>query len=70
MLAYKRHFFLVDRFFIESLGLEPDDADWEAIGWDWARPKSPEARRRLYGKFLTARRAPVADFIKDEPIEA
>lgn len=56
LLAYQRHFFLADRHFIEALGLDPDDPDWEAIGWDWARPRVPEARRRLYGKLLAARR--------------
>ena len=56
LLAYKRHFFLVDRHYIEAVGLDPDDADWRAIGWDWARPKSQEARRRLYAKVLSAQR--------------
>ena len=54
LLAYKRHFFVVDRHFIASLGLDADDADWQAIGWDWVRPRSAEARRRLYGKLLAA----------------
>jgi hypothetical protein len=54
LLAYKRHFFVVDRFFIEAIGLDPDDDDWKAIGWDWARPASFAARRRLYGKVLRA----------------
>jgi hypothetical protein len=51
---------VVDRLFIESVGLDPDDADWEEIGWDWARPKSREARRRLYGKFMDAQRSTAA----------
>jgi hypothetical protein len=56
LLAYKRHFFIVEHAFIEALGLDPDDADWAAIGWDWARPEDPEARRRLYGKLLSGQR--------------
>jgi hypothetical protein len=56
LLAYKRHFFVVDRFFVEALGLDADDTDWQAIDWDWARPASFEARRRLYGKVVAARR--------------
>jgi hypothetical protein len=55
LLAYQRHFFVADRHFIEALGLDPDDADWTAIGWDWARPRSVEARSRLYAKILTPR---------------
>jgi hypothetical protein len=61
LLAYQRHFFVVDRHFIETLGFDPEDADWNAIGWDWARPldaASLDARRRLYGKLLTAARRP------------
>jgi hypothetical protein len=55
LLAYARHFFVADRHFIEALSLDPDDPDWEAIGWDWARPRSHEARRRLYCRAIEAR---------------
>ena len=57
LLAYKRHFFVCDRHFLEALGLKPDDADWEAIDWDWVRPANADARRRLYAKILAAQRA-------------
>jgi hypothetical protein len=52
LLAYKRDFLVVDRYFIESLGLHPDDPDWAAIGFDWVRPKSLAARTRLYDKLI------------------
>jgi len=52
LLAYKKHFFITDRNFVEHLGLDPDDADWELIGRDWARPKDPAARERLYARLL------------------
>ena len=58
LLAYKRHFFIVDRHFIETIGLDPDDPDWEKMGRDWVRPKDPEARGRLYAR-LTRDRAAV-----------
>lgn len=54
LLAYKRHFFIVDHFFIELLGLDPKDPDWEAIGRDWVKPRDLVARRRLYGKLVQA----------------
>jgi hypothetical protein len=54
LLAYKRHFFIADRYFIENLGLDPADSDWEAIGRDWVRPRDPAARRRLYGKLVSS----------------
>ncbi|WP_433926455.1 hypothetical protein AB3662_26400 [Sorangium cellulosum] len=56
LLAYKHHVFVADRAFVASLGLDPDDPDWQAIGWDWARPADPAARGRLYAKRLAAMR--------------
>src|SRR6185436_1730841 len=38
LLAYKRQFFIVDRHFIKTIGLEPDDPDWDLIGRDWVKP--------------------------------
>jgi hypothetical protein len=58
LLAYKRHFFIVERYYIEALGLDPEDPDWRAIGWDWPRPRIAVARLRLYAKVLAAQRAP------------
>ncbi len=55
LLAYERHYFIVDGYFIETLGLDPADPDWDAIGRDWARPASKEARTRLYQKLIAAR---------------
>jgi hypothetical protein len=52
LLGYKRQFLIVDRFYIETLGLDPDDPDWEAIGRDWIRPVDPAARARLYRKLV------------------
>jgi hypothetical protein len=57
LLAYRRHFFIADRYYVEMLGLDPDDADWDRIGRDWVKPREPPARARLYGK-LIARRLP------------
>jgi hypothetical protein len=57
LLAYRRHFFLAGRDLVRSLGFDPDDDDWAAIGWDWARPANPGARRRLYAKRIGALRA-------------
>jgi hypothetical protein len=59
LLAYRRQLFVAERGFVRSLGLDPDDADWEAIDFDWARPRDPHARWRLYAKLLeTTRREP------------
>jgi hypothetical protein len=55
LLAYRRHFFITDRHFIATLGLDPDDPDWERIGRDWVKPTRPEARERLYWKLIRVR---------------
>jgi hypothetical protein len=54
LLAYKRHFFVADGYFVASLGLDPADPDWDAIGRDWVKPCDPVARRRLYSKLVGA----------------
>jgi hypothetical protein len=43
---------IVDRFYIESLGLDPDDPAWERIGRDWIRPADPQARAQLYRQLV------------------
>ena len=52
LLAYRRDFFVADRSFIVGLGLDPDGAEWQQLGFDWARPNDMGARRRLYGALL------------------
>jgi hypothetical protein len=56
LLAWRRHFFITEFGFIESLGLDPEDSDWPAIDYDWVHPRDPAARRRLYKKRLDAMR--------------
>jgi hypothetical protein len=55
LLAYRRHFFITDRYFVDTIGLDPDDPDWALIGWDWVRPRQTDARERLYGKLIGRR---------------
>jgi hypothetical protein len=55
LLAWRRHFFLVDRHYVEMLGLDPDDTDWDRIDRDWARPTDLAARNRLYAALITKR---------------
>jgi len=52
LLGYKRQYVVVGRYFIESLGLDPVDPDWEALGFDWVRPKNVAARSRMYAKLV------------------
>lgn len=57
LLPYRRQFFISDRYFVEMLGLDPDDPDWHHIGRDWARPGDLAARDRLYAALIKARLA-------------
>jgi hypothetical protein len=43
---------IVDRYFIETLGLLPEDPDWELIGRDWVKPRQMDARARLHGTLI------------------
>jgi hypothetical protein len=52
LLAYRRQYLVVERGYIESLGLDPDDPDWERLGFDWVRPRDVGARSRLYAKLV------------------
>lgn len=53
LLAYRRHFVVVHSPYVQDvLGIDPQDPDWQAIGFDWVRPSDPMARRRLYGKLF------------------
>ncbi len=53
LLAFRHQFLVVDRYYIaETLRLDPDDPDWKAIGYDWARPAEMSARTRLYAKLI------------------
>jgi len=53
LLGYRHQFMVVDRYYVaEVLRLDPDDPAWEAIGFDWVRPKDSAARTRLYAKLV------------------
>ena len=60
LLAYRHQFLVVDRYFVEHLGLDPDDPDWERIGRDFVRPKDLEARGRLFETRLQQLMQPAA----------
>lgn len=61
LLPYRHHFFVASREYVAALGLDPDDPDWEAIGWDWARPDDEAARARLEARLATRPPGPRVD---------
>ena len=52
LLAYKRQFLIVEEGYIDSMGLDPHDPDWQRIGRDWVRPADLQARERLYRQLV------------------
>jgi hypothetical protein len=50
LLPFKDQFFVTGAEGIEELGLDPQDPDWERIGFDWVRPLDLEAGARLQDK--------------------
>lgn len=52
LLPYQKQFFVCDEAYIANLGFDAADPDWKKIGFDWARPASQEAWKRLYRKWM------------------
>jgi len=50
LLPYQTHFFVCQPDVIAALGLDPQDSDWEKIGYDCARPNDQNAFVRLRKK--------------------
>lgn len=50
LFPYRHHYFVAEADAVRELGLDPDDPDWELIGWDWVRPLDTEAWTRLKEK--------------------
>ena len=47
LLPYRHQFFVTSKAVLTRLGYEEDHADWQAIGYDFARPAAPAAHRRI-----------------------
>jgi hypothetical protein len=55
LLPYRHQFIIVDRHYIETIGLDPDADDWAEMGRDWVRPASADARQRLCQRLIQLR---------------
>lgn len=55
LLGYRRQFLIVEASFLEHLGLDAEDPDWERIGRDWTRPSDRAAWGRLTARAMDAR---------------
>ncbi len=50
LLPYKTQYFIVQAAYIEALGLDPNDPDWQKINFDWIKPADADAFVRLSQK--------------------
>ena len=53
LLAYRHQFFVAERPYIKSLGLDPNDSAWVALRFDWTTPGASDARASLYSKLVS-----------------
>lgn len=56
ILPFKKHFFICDSHFINYIGLNANDPDWQAINYDWIHPENKTAWDRLYKKWMKIQR--------------
>lgn len=52
LLPFKNQFFICDANYINHLGFNAEDADWQLIKYDWAHPANKSAWQRLYKKWM------------------
>jgi hypothetical protein len=52
LLPFQNQFFVCDNDYINNLGFNSEDIDWELIGFDWAKPNDQAAWQRLYKKWM------------------
>lgn len=57
LLPHKHQFFICEAPYIQNMGLDPEDPDWELIGWDWVNPGCKKAKERLLEKWVRARKS-------------
>ncbi|MEQ9703519.1 MAG: hypothetical protein RLO54_37085 [Sandaracinaceae bacterium] len=58
LLAYRHQFLVVEGAYLEGLGLDPQDPDWDRMGRDWARPADHAAWRRITSAAIAAKLGP------------
>lgn len=51
LFPYRHQFVVVEADFLVGLGVDPTNADWAAIGFDWVKPQNQAAFERLSREF-------------------
>jgi hypothetical protein len=52
LFPFREQFFITDAGFLAALGVDPADADWARMGFNWVEPLDPAARDRLERKLI------------------
>jgi hypothetical protein len=52
LFPFREQFFITDASFLAALGVDPSDADWARMGFNWVEPLDPAARDRLEQKLI------------------
>lgn len=52
LLPFQNQYFVCDNDYINNLGFNSEDKDWQLINFDWVQPKNKEAWQRLYKKWM------------------
>ena len=55
VLPYRHQFFVAKKGYLERLGFSQDDADWQAIEYDWIVPKSLAAKQKIMQRIVASR---------------
>ncbi|MET3106621.1 hypothetical protein AAKU67_001331 [Oxalobacteraceae bacterium GrIS 2.11] len=53
ILPFKKQCSLCTAEYIANLGFDPNDTDWQLIGYDWVHPADAMARQRLHVKWIS-----------------
>lgn len=57
LFPYRRQSFVAERYFVEALGLDPEDEAFTRIGRDWVRPRDRAAWSQLVTRLVEQRLA-------------
>ncbi|WP_404363856.1 hypothetical protein ACIHQR_27440 [Corallococcus coralloides] len=52
LFPFREQCFICEAGFLQALGIDSRDADWERLGHDWVRPRDPDAKARLEAKLV------------------